>query len=190
MNILKLALTQVLKDEKPSFPRSVCGVSATNTRLEFPRQVQHKSDLMLIVAELDNHLFAESVSAGMGGKAGGATMQLNRRGGGGAAGETKGWQPLIWAARVDHREIAVQLLENGAKINEQEHAGSQSNKYSPLHVAALKGHAEMVELLLDWGADPSLKDVNGNSALQMAEKKGFAAISEMLDAAPAVAVRK
>ena len=179
------ALAQVLKDEKPGQPRSLCGVNGSNTRIEIPRtfKADRIMDVPVVAAELENHLFAESVTAGMGGaKVGGSgLMQLNRRGGGGGAGD-KGWQPLIWAARVDHLQLATQFLKNGANVDEQEHAGSHSNKYSPLHVAALKGHEQMVKLLLSWGADPSLKDVNGILARAVAEKKGFGSIVELLDA--------
>ena len=175
------ALAQALRDEKPGHPRSLCGVSPGNTRLDVPRSFapEQDTDMAIIVAELENHVYAESVTAGMGGKGSSAGfIQLNRRGGGGTG---AGWQPLIWAARVDHVQVAQKLLSNGAKVNEQEAAGSHSQKYSPLHMACYKGHTEMVRLLLRSGADPSLKDVNGNLARMQAEKKGFAAIVKLLD---------
>ena len=81
-----------------------------------------------MAAELENHVFAESVTAGMGGKVtAGGVIQLNRRGGGG--GEKGGWQPLIWASRACHVQIAEELLiRNSAKVNEQETASSHSSK--------------------------------------------------------------
>ena len=139
-------------------------------------------DLQLIVAELQNHIYSESVTAGMGGGKGGLSgfIQLNRRGGGGAGGK-EGWQPLIWAARACHVQIAEQLLKNGARVNEQEHASSHSNKSSPLHMACYKGHLEMIKLLLRSNADMSLKDVNGSTPKAVAERKGFKEVVELLN---------
>ena len=178
------ALCQALRDEKPGHPRSLCGVSPLNTRLDVPRVfgVEQRVDLRLVVAELENHIYSESVTAGMGGKATGGTIQLNRRGGGGGGKEGgSGWQPLMWATRACHVQIAEQLIRNGAKVNEQEAASSHSNKYSPLHMACYKGHVEMTTLLLRSGADLTLKDVNGQVPKTTAEKKGFKEIVELLE---------
>ena len=82
---------------------------------------------------------------------------------------------------IDHVQVAQKLILNGAKVNEQEFAGSNSQKFSPLHMACYKGHTEMVRLLLRSGADQSLKDVNGNLARMQAEKKAFAPIVKLLD---------
>ena len=179
------ALCQALRDEKPGHPRSLCGVSPGNTRLDVPRQFgpAEMVDLQLIVAELENHIYSESVTAGMGGKATSGAIQLNRRGGGGKKEDgASGWQPLMWAARACHVQIAQQLLLNGANVNEQEAAGSHSNKYSPLHMACYKGHSEMARLLLRCGADLTLKDVNGQVARTVAEKKAHTELVELLDA--------
>ena len=175
------ALAQALRDERPGHPRSLCGVCPSNTRLDVPRFFREDQDceMRIIVSELENHLYSESVTAGMGGKGSGTVIQLNRRGGGGSA--EKGWQPLIWAARVDHLQVAQALIDNGTRVNEQEHATSHSQKYSPLHMACFKGHVEMARLLLLNGADLSLKDVSGNVARAIAEKKGFHAIVQLLD---------
>ena len=111
------ALVHALKTEKPGHPRSVVGVSSSNTRLDVLRKYsdEQASDLRLTVAEMENHLYSESVTAGMGGKGGQGVISLNRRGGGGGKEDGKGsWSPLIWAARIDHRQIAETLLANGA----------------------------------------------------------------------------
>jgi ankyrin repeat protein len=45
------------------------------------------------------------------------------------------------------------LLEKGSLVNQANPNGS-----TPLHFAAGCGHAEVVKLLLEGGADPQLKD--------------------------------
>jgi hypothetical protein len=174
------ALIKAMKDEKPGHPRSVCGVSPLNTRLEVPRKFEKGSevDIQLVVAELESHVYSESVTAGMGGSVSGDVIQLNRRGGGGA--EKGGWQPLIWAAKVNHLQVAQQLLENGTNVNAQEGAGSHSQKWTALHMACYKGFPEITQLLLSHGADVTIQDVNGNRAQSIAEKKGNVEIIEML----------
>jgi hypothetical protein len=92
--------------QKPGHPRSLVGVSSANTRLDVPRHFKHASDLRLITAELESHAYSESVTAGMG-KAGGNVISLNRRGGEGKG----GFQPLLWATRIDHLQLVEQLLQ-------------------------------------------------------------------------------
>ena len=184
------ALIQAMKEEKPGHPRSLCGVSSLNTRLEVPRAwtAEQAVDCALTVAELEGHLYSESVTAGMGGKVSGESIMLNRRGGGGSS-EKGGWLPLIWAAKVNHLQVAEQLLANGASVNEQEGAGSHSQKFTALHMACYKGHTEFVRMLLAAGADPSIKDVNGNSAQATADKKGIKEIIELVEGSIAAAKR-
>ena len=45
----------------------------------------------------------------------------------------------------------------------------------------MKGLTKMVELLLSHGADPALKDKHGNTARQLAEKKGHKSVLDILD---------
>ena len=110
-----------MQKEKPGHPRSLCGVSPLNTRLEVPRTFAGDSldvDLQLTSAELESHVYSESVTAGMGGAVSGDVIQLNRRGGGGA-GEKGGWTPLNWAAKVNHLQVAEQMLTDGVSVNKQ-----------------------------------------------------------------------
>ena len=60
--------------------------------------------------------------------------------------------------------IAKRLLESGAQVNAVQYGG-----WTPLHQAAAHGNLEMVDLLLDYGADPAIKSDNGRTALMMAE---------------------
>jgi len=68
--------------------------------------------------------------------------------------------------RSNHRGIANILLENGAAIDCQTTAGK-----SPLHFACEQQNAELVEVLLVFGANPSLLDVEGNTPMHLALAK-------------------
>jgi ankyrin repeat protein len=49
-----------------------------------------------------------------------------------------------------------------------------------LHWAALRGHEDVARVLLQRGADPSLKNGNGETALQVAERANRAAVVQVL----------
>lgn len=49
-----------------------------------------------------------------------------------------------------------------------------------LMAAAFYGHGEVVELLLKYGADKSVRDGGGNTALDMARRRGHAALMTLL----------
>jgi hypothetical protein len=56
------------------------------------------------------------------------------------------------------------LLEAGARVN-----AVDNNKCTALHMAAKRGYIGSVKLLLDHGADPSLKNVYGETAANIAQ---------------------
>eukprot|EP00900_Chrysochromulina_parva_P012627 jgi/Chrpa1/21365/Chrysochromulina_OHIO_Genome00023502-RA len=177
------AIIEAMKNEKPGKPRSICGVTPQNTRLEVPRNFAGASesvDTALIVAELESHFYSESVTAGMGGPVSVDVVPLNRRGGIGAA-EKGGWLPLIWAAKMNHMQIGRQMIRNGTNVNVQEPAGAKSKKYTALHQACYLGHLEFAKMLLDAGADQSIQDVSGQTAKQIADKKGHTQVTKLLE---------
>jgi ankyrin repeat protein len=68
------------------------------------------------------------------------------------------------------------LLDHGAEIN----ARDQESGATPLAYAASLGRAEVVELLLDRGADAALKNIRGQTALELAEENNQKEITELL----------
>jgi ankyrin repeat protein len=65
-------------------------------------------------------------------------------------------------------------LRNGANPNEKDHSGRTA-----LHYAVLVGSLKIVELLVEFGARISIKDNNGETALDMASKQSFGASLEI-----------
>ncbi|CAB4015640.1 ankyrin repeat [Paramuricea clavata] len=61
--------------------------------------------------------------------------------------------------------VAIEkLLEAGADINVQ----TTEEKFTPLHLAAMRRHDEIIELLLDHNANPGVEDYIGRTALKYA----------------------
>jgi len=68
--------------------------------------------------------------------------------------------PLIWAAACNRTEAAAWLLDHGANINQKGTFGglTHGQGVTALHMAAQCGHMPMVKLLVERGADRSVKD--------------------------------
>lgn len=122
----------------------------------------------------------------------------------------EGWTPLMISAAEGSEEVALLLIKHGAEVNAKNKLGRTplmfaagsgfdsiveallGNGASPderpedadgwpaIIAASYNGHAKVVELLLDKGADPSVQDKNGNTALMWAERQGHAEIVEIL----------
>ena len=77
--------------------------------------------------------------------------------------------------------IARMLIEAGADVNIRQRHG-----WTPLHEAALVGHADLVDLLLDHGADASARNDDGMTPIDLARNKRWTEIERRLSAgAPA-----
>jgi ankyrin repeat protein len=86
---------------------------------------------------------------------------------------------LVYAAAWGHVDVAKYLLDQGAQINlipvGFDYAGT------PLHYAAFQGRREMVDLLLQHGADPTVRDTKVDSLAEgWAEHSGHTDLAEYL----------
>jgi len=74
-----------------------------------------------------------------------------------------GWAPLHYAASGGHVPVIEHLLEHSAYIDAESPNGT-----TPLMMAAMYGSPEAVKALIQAGADPTLKNQLGLSALDFA----------------------
>ncbi|HEU0230272.1 MAG TPA: ankyrin repeat domain-containing protein, partial [Burkholderiaceae bacterium] len=87
-----------------------------------------------------------------------------------------GWTPLHYAASTGQLETAKMLLADKAIVNAPGPDGT-----TPLMMAALSGSDAMVRLLLHAGADPTMRNLKGQSAADWARQKGFNDLAAKLD---------
>ena len=76
-----------------------------------------------------------------------------------------GWTPLHYAASSGHLAIIALLLDQSAYIDAE-----SPNRTTPLMMAAMYGSPQAVKLLLHEGADPTLRNQQGLTALQFAQR--------------------
>lgn len=75
-----------------------------------------------------------------------------------------GFTALHWAAWSGLPRCSAKLIDDGGlDINAKDNSG-----YTPLMLAALRGNVEVVRLLLQKGADISLKNAKGETAVDLA----------------------
>jgi ankyrin repeat protein len=86
--------------------------------------------------------------------------------------------PLHSAAAARSVPIARLLLERGAPVNARQ--GTSGLGFTPLMEAALNGQTEMVDLLLEHGADRTMRDEKGQTAGDHAGQNGHAALADHL----------
>ncbi|MBL8247659.1 MAG: sigma-70 family RNA polymerase sigma factor [Candidatus Competibacter sp.] len=87
------------------------------------------------------------------------------------------------AIRVGASNLVRFHLQRGGDINRQDDNGT-----SLLMFAAIRGHVEICQILLDAGADPVLKNRQGKDALDMADTAGHDTVKAILRAAIAARV--
>ncbi len=88
------------------------------------------------------------------------------------------WTPLHRAA-YENRVLTVKVLlrHEGIEVDFQDDHGATA-----LHHAAVRGHREIVETLLEAGADPLVKDSHGRVASDYARGGGHESLAIQLDA--------
>lgn len=79
---------------------------------------------------------------------------------------------LHWAAINNRKEIVQYLIKKDAEID----AVGGELMSTPLHWATRQGHTQILVLLMQYGADPSLRDGEGGSCLHLAAQFGHTAI--------------
>jgi ankyrin repeat protein len=88
-----------------------------------------------------------------------------------------GWAPLHYAASKGHIEMMNLLLENDAYIDAE-----SPNKTTPLMMAAMYGTVGAVKTLLEAGADPTLKNEQGLTAIDFAQRVSRAEAASIIAA--------
>jgi ankyrin repeat protein len=92
--------------------------------------------------------------------------------------------PLIWAAWCNRMETAAYLIDHGATVNHKATFGglTHGQGVTALHMASQNGHLSMVKLLIERGADPSIKDdLHGGDAAGHANFFGQASVRDYLN---------
>ncbi len=89
-----------------------------------------------------------------------------------------GWTPLHYAATNGHLDMMKLLLEHHAYIDAESPNGS-----TPLMMAAQYANAQTVQLLLDAGADPQIKNQQQLSAMDFAHRASRDDSAELIAAA-------
>ena len=77
---------------------------------------------------------------------------------------SKSWTPLHWAAYFGKRESVKLLIAAGAQVNTQESRFG----HTALVSAARHGHLDVIRILLESGADPTIRIRDGRVAYQVA----------------------
>ena len=90
--------------------------------------------------------------------------------------ETNGRTALMFASTGPFPKTVELLLQNDANPNSIDNL----EHFTPLMHAAAEGHIEVVKILLSHGADPSLKDVDGDTAESFAIQKGHRKVVKLL----------
>jgi len=81
---------------------------------------------------------------------------------------TRGWTPLLFAARGGHLEIVQLLLDHSANVNIQSKEEPLEH-WTALHIAIGRGHPQVVKVLLECGADPHFRTKEGETPFQLAK---------------------
>lgn len=91
--------------------------------------------------------------------------------------DINGRTALMYASSGPFEETVKLLLAKGAEVNVQ----GTLEGFTALMTAAAEGQIEIVRRLLDHGADRSLEDKDGDTALSFARQQGHAEVVKLLE---------
>ena len=94
--------------------------------------------------------------------------------------DASGRTALMYASSGPFAETVELLLDEGAQVNVQ----GTLEGFTALMTAAAEGQIDVVRILLVHGADPTLKDKDGDTAKSFAQEKGHAEVIQLLDNPP------
>jgi len=91
--------------------------------------------------------------------------------------------PLMIAAQKGRVDIVNFLIESGAEINKKAKGNRKGEGagWTALMAAAMEGHTEVVSNLLSEGADPTVVNQSGKTALDIAKKEGNSEVVRLLE---------
>jgi ankyrin repeat protein len=87
--------------------------------------------------------------------------------------------PLLWAAAGGHTDFVKLLLDRGADVKAKETFHGATVLISA--AASERGDLRLVNLLLEKGADPGVKDNYGDSAVDWARRRGSRKVMQALE---------
>lgn len=88
---------------------------------------------------------------------------------------------LSQAVRLNDPALVQSLLNQGAQINGNVVYASMGYHMTPLQASARSGHIQMMNLLIDNGADVNLSNLKGNTALHYAAAFNYAATALLIN---------
>lgn len=104
---------------------------------------------------------------------------------------------LKWAAEKGNAEMCQLLVETGSKVDGKMYANKLHNGrfespggVTALMSAACKGKLEAAKYLVEAGADVDYRDINGQSAQDMADTYGHTEVQQFLKEAAIAKIRK
>jgi ankyrin repeat protein len=73
---------------------------------------------------------------------------------------------MQWAVRNDNFEVVKFMLENGADVNYQDR---RDGEWTALMLACTKAYVDIAKILIDFGADPTIGNFQGNTTFKILE---------------------